>query len=164
MRPQVNTIQAYLILSIRELLIWSNTKAYMYAGTAIRMSQAIYLSVEVGQRYSARQKEIRRRTFWACFVVDRLISYSCNKPFMIPYQSARVRLPCPDNVFAFDEAYNGFTIENLAPQANQLSQLGIRPFFLAMMRLWGDMALLHVSGGRRRSKYGPRASERILQM
>jgi hypothetical protein len=131
----------------------------MYAGTAIRMSQAIYLSVEVGQRYSARQKEIRRRTFWACFIVDRLISYSCNKPFTIPYQSARVQLPCPNNVFAFDEVYNGFTIENLDPQANQLSQVGIRPYFIAMLRLWGDMALLHVSGGRRRSKYGPRAAE-----
>jgi hypothetical protein len=131
----------------------------MYAGTALRMSQAIYLSVEVGQRYSVRQREIRRRTFWACFVVDRLISYSCNKPFTIPYQSARVQLPCPDNVFAFDEVYNSFSIENLTPQANQLSQLGIRPFFIAMIRLWGDMALLHVSGGRRRSKYGPRASE-----
>jgi hypothetical protein len=156
---KVHTIQAYLILSIRELLTWSNTKAYMYAGTAIRMSQAIYLSVEVGQRYSARQKEIRRRTFWACFIVDRLISYSCNKPFTIPYQSARVQLPCPDNVFAFDEVYDGFTIENIVPKANQLSQVGIRPFFIAMVRLWGDMALLHVSGGRRRSKYGPRASE-----
>jgi hypothetical protein len=156
---KVYTIQAYLILAIRELLTWSNTKAYMYAGTALRMSQAIYLSVEVGQRYSARQKETRRRTFWACFVVDRLVSYSCNKPFTIPYQSARLQLPCPDNVFAFDEAYNGFTVENLGPQASRLSQLGIRPFFIAMMRLWGDMALLHVSGGRRRSKYGPRASE-----
>ena len=71
----VNTIQAYLMLAIRELMIWSNIKAYIYAGTALRMAQALYLNVEAHQHYSPRQKEIRRRTFWACFVVDRLIIF-----------------------------------------------------------------------------------------
>jgi Fungal specific transcription factor domain len=131
----------------------------MYAGTALRMAQALNLSVELSQRYSPRQKETRRRTFWACFVVDRLISYSCNKPFTVSFQSACVQLPCPENVFAFDEVYTGVTVKDLALQANQVSQLGIMPFFIAMVRLWGDMALLHVSGGRRRSKYGPHTSE-----
>lgn len=30
-----------------ELLTWSNVKAYMYAGTALRMAQVLYLDVEV---------------------------------------------------------------------------------------------------------------------
>jgi hypothetical protein len=33
------------------------------------------------------------------------------------------------------------------------------PYFISMLRLWGDMALLHVSGGERRSKFGPHVSE-----
>jgi len=123
------------------------------------MAQVLYLGVEISQRYSPRQKEIRRRTFWACFIVDRLISYSCNKPFTIPFQLAHIQLPCPENVFAFDEAYTGFGVENLELQGNNVSQLGVMPFFIAMLRLWGDMALLHVSGGRRRSKFGPYVSE-----
>jgi Fungal specific transcription factor domain len=155
----VNTVQAYLILAIRELMIWSNVKAYMYAGTALRMAQALYLNVEARQRYSPRQKEIRRRTFWACFVVDRLISYSCNKPFTLSFQSAQIQLPCPDNIFAFDEAYTGLLVKELPLHSNQVSQLGIMPFFIAAVQLWGDMALLHVSGGRRRSKYGPHVPE-----
>lgn len=148
-----------MILAIRELIAWSNVKAYMYAGTALRMAQALSLNVEVGQRYSPRQKEVRRRTFWACCVVDRLISYSCNKPFTVSIQSASIQLPCPENVFAFDEVYTGLTVKDVALQANQVSQVGIMPFFIAMVGLWGDMALLHVSGGRRRSKYGPYAPE-----
>jgi hypothetical protein len=155
----VNTIQAYLILAIRELMIWSNIKAYMYAGTALRMAQALYLNVEAHQHYSPRQKEIRRRTFWACFVVDRLISYSCNKSFMLSSKSAQVQLPCPENVFAFDEVYTGLLVKDLPLHANQVSQLGIMPFFIAVVQLWGDVALLHVSGGRRRSKYGPHIPE-----
>lgn len=159
MRLEVSTIQAYLILAIRELMIWSNVKAYMYAGTALRMAQALYLNVEARHSYSPRQKEIRIRTFWACFVVDRLIAYSCNKPFTISFQSVQIQLPCPENVFAFEEVYTGLSIKDLPLHANQVSQLGIMPFFIAMVQLWGDMALLHVSGGRRRSKHGPHVSE-----
>jgi hypothetical protein len=131
----------------------------MYAGTALRMVQALSLNVEVHQRYSPRQKEIRRRTFWACFIVDRLISYSCNKPFNLFFQSIRIQLPCPEIIFAFDEVYVGLSIEDLALQPKQVSQIGMMPYFIATLRLWGDMAFLHVSGGRRLSKYGPHSPE-----
>ncbi|MCJ1311653.1 hypothetical protein MMC25_005326 [Agyrium rufum] len=157
--PSTYAIQAYLILSMRELLTWSNIKAYMYAGTALRMAQALYLNVEITSCFSPQQKEVRRRTFWACFVVDRLISYSFNKPLAMSILLARVQLPCPENVFAFNEGYTGQTIEDISSHANQVSHLGVMPFFIAMVRLWGDMAILHVSGGRRRSKHGPHSSE-----
>ena len=157
--PSVHTLQGFLILAIRELLTWSNVKAYMYAGTALRMSQALYLNVEVRQRYSVRSKEIRRRTFWACVVVDRLISYSCNKPFTLSFDSAHTYLPCAENAFAFDEVSAGLTVEEMATQQKQVSQIGILPYFIIMVKLWGDIALLHVFGGRRHSKHGPHSPE-----
>ena len=156
---QVQTIQAYLILAIRELMIWSNIKAYMYAGTALRMAQALNLNVEVRQLQSPREKEVRRRTFWACFVVDRLISYSCNKPFTLSFESAQISLPSPATSFAFDEVFAGPSTKDLVLHANQVSQIGIMPFLIKMTHLWGDMAFLHVSGGRRCSKNGPNSPE-----
>jgi hypothetical protein len=140
-------------------MTWSSVKSYIHAGTALRMAQALRLGVDISQGYSARQQETRKRTFWACFVVDRLISYSCNDPFTVSFQSVYMPLPCPDNSFAFDEAYVCPTIENLPLQSSQVSQLGVMPFFIAMVRLWGDMAILHVSGGRRRSKDGPHSAK-----
>lgn len=131
----------------------------MYAGTSLRVAQALYLGIEGSQNFSPRQKEIRRRTFWACFVVDRHVSYSCNKPFTVSFQSPHTRLPYPENVLAFDEIYAGFTVEDLSREAHQVSQFGIMPFFIAMVGLWGEMAMLHVSGGRRRSKHGPHSPE-----
>lgn len=142
-RSLVYTIQAYLVLAIRELVTWTNFKSWMYAGTAIRMSQALHLGLEFNQRHSPGQKEVRRRTFWACFVVDRLISYSCNHPFAIDQMSARVQLPCPENSFAFEEAYSGPSLDNIMLHTNQLSQLGIVPFYITMLQLWGNMASLH---------------------
>lgn len=136
-------------------MIWSSAKAYMYTGTALRMAQALHLDVETRRGYSSRQKEIRRRTFWACFIVDRLISYSCNKPFTLSFKSAQIQLPCPEKFFAFDELCPSLLVEDLPLHSNQISHLGIMPFFISVVQLWGDMALLHVSGGRRRSKYGP---------
>lgn len=127
----------------------------MYTGIALRMAQALHLNVEARQGCSVRQKEIRRRTFWACFNVDRVISYSCNKPFTLSFDSARIQLPCPENFFAFDEVFPGILINELSLHSNQISHLGVMPFFISMVQLWGDMALLHISGGRRRSRYGP---------
>jgi hypothetical protein len=154
-RLLVYNIQAYLVLAIRELITWTNLKAWMYAGTAIRMSQALHLGSELNQQHSPGQKEVRRRTFWACFVVDRLISYSCNHPFAIDQKSARVQLPSPENSFAFEEDYSGPSLDNILLHTNQLSQLGITPFYITMLQLWGNMATLHTSGGRRSSRHAP---------
>lgn len=131
----------------------------MHAGTAIRMAQVLHLNVETSQRFPDRQKEIRRRTFWSCFIVDRLVSYSYNKPFAIPFHLVKVNIPCPENVFAFDAVYSGFTVEALALEPHKVSQFEVMPFFIVMVLLWGDMAFFHVSGGRRRAKFGPHAPE-----
>lgn len=144
----------------------------MHAGVAIRMALALHLGVECNtDQLTVRQREVRRRTFWACFVVDRLVSYSCHQPFSVSMLSARVRLPCPDAAFAFDEAETGPWLDDLIvpgqlpmpsmlpsmspSMTTQPSQLSIAPFYISMVRLWGDMALLHTSGGRRRTKHTP---------
>jgi hypothetical protein len=94
-------------------LAWTNFKAWMYTGTAIRMAHALQLGSEFNQRHSPRQKEIRRRTFWACFVMDRLISYSNNRPLSIDMVSVRIQLPCPENRFIFEEDLLGLLLTTL---------------------------------------------------
>ncbi|KAK0760454.1 hypothetical protein N5P37_006648, partial [Trichoderma harzianum] len=151
----VYTIQGNLVLAIRELVTWTSFKSWMYAGTAIRMAHALQLGSEFNQRHTNQHKEIRRRTFWACFVVDRLVSYSCNRFFAIDMMSVRIQLPCPPNTFAFGESYSGPTLDSIVLYGHQLSQLGILPFYVAMVKLWGDMAMLYKSGGRREWKETP---------
>lgn len=149
------TIQAYLVLAVRELISWSDFKAWMYTGTAIRMAQALRLGSEFNQRHSPRQKEIRRRTFWACFVMDRLISYTCNHSFSVDMLSVRIKLPCPENTFAFEEVDTGPYLNQVLLHTDKLSRVSIAPFYIAMLHLWGNMASLHVSGGRRRTTHTP---------
>ncbi|KAM0245583.1 hypothetical protein ACHAQJ_010523 [Trichoderma viride] len=153
--PSVYTIQGNLVLAIRELVTWTSFKSWMYAGTAIRMAHALQLGSEFNSRHTNQHKEVRRRTFWACFVVDRLVSYSCNRFFAIDMRSVRIQLPCPSNTFAFGETYSGPTLDSIVLYGHQLSQLGILPFYVAMVQLWGDMAMLYKSGGRRQLKEAP---------
>ena len=169
----------------------------MHAGTAIRMAHALQLGVELeaalppaqslsSQGLGPRQHEIRRRTFWACFVVDRLISYACHHGFYISTPpppsspaggsaiygsragSDDIRLPCPDSAFAYDEHEPGpwfsefvwlssstITSPKDSSRPLPLSRISVAPFYVAMVQLWGDMALLHATGGRRRLLHTP---------
>ncbi|KAL1891842.1 hypothetical protein Sste5346_007386 [Sporothrix stenoceras] len=188
-QPSIYTIQAFLVIAVRELIGWKDFKAWMHAGTALRMAHALQLGVELDgdqqspfsvtrRQVGPRQRETRRRTFWACFVVDRLISYTCHHRFyielppVIPPGVASnviygtrgggedVRLPCAENTFAYDENdpgpwLNEFMSGQTPQHLQQLSRMSVTPFYLCMLRLWGDMALLHATGGRRRTPYAP---------
>ncbi|CAK7198327.1 hypothetical protein SEUCBS139899_000987 [Sporothrix eucalyptigena] len=183
--PSIYTIQAFLVLAMRELIAWRDFKAWTYTGTALRISHALQLGVELdadqqmAQRNNVgpRQRETRRRTFWACFVVDRIIAYACHHRFYIslPPPSAAgsavygsrggsedVRLPSKDSAFAYDENEPGPWLNDFVSAASEdsaqrhaLSRISITPFYTVMVGLWGDMAVLHATGGRRCLQHTP---------
>jgi len=48
-------------------------------------------------------QEIRRRTFWSCFIMDRYLSSGKYRPQMINVRDLRVQLPSSDKAFLFGE-------------------------------------------------------------
>lgn len=48
-------------------------------------------------------EEIRRRTVWSCFIMDRYLSSGKYRPTMLAVDDIRVQLPSSDNAFAFGE-------------------------------------------------------------
>ena len=48
-------------------------------------------------------EEIKRRTFWACFIMDRYLSNGKYRPAMISVEDIRVQLPSSENAFIFGE-------------------------------------------------------------
>lgn len=98
-KPTVQNVQTLLLLALHDFGAKKGQKAWMFAGMAIRMASALRLNREVDGvaveregtsardepqnafRYSGNktspketvswiEREIRRRTFWACFVMD----------------------------------------------------------------------------------------------
>ena len=95
-KPTVQNVQTLLLLALHDFGGKKGQKAWMFAGMAIRMASALRLNREVdgdaigmenspegeevklsyGIPESRREKvtwterEVRRRTFWACFIMD----------------------------------------------------------------------------------------------
>jgi hypothetical protein len=49
------------------------------------------------------EQEIRRRTFWSCFIMDRYLSSGKFRPQMFHIEDIRVQLPSSDRAFLFGE-------------------------------------------------------------
>jgi hypothetical protein len=122
----------------------------MYTGTAIRMAHALQLGSEFNQRHSPRQKEMQKGTFWACFVMGRLISYSNNRPLSIDMVSVRIQLPCPDNRFAFGEDYFGpsdvLCIRSIFHNSIYSTLLQLRLIQLQSMTVLGYLWIISIKG------------------
>jgi hypothetical protein len=71
-RPTLPNVQALVILALHEFGSSRGARAWMYAGIAIRMAISLGLNVEDESKLKTQswtECEIRRRVFWATFVV-----------------------------------------------------------------------------------------------
>ena len=98
-KPTVQNVQTLLLLALHDFGGKKGQKAWMFAGMAIRMASALRLNREVDgdaigadnvtgggepqlgyggvearatsrEKVSWTEREVRRRTFWACFIMD----------------------------------------------------------------------------------------------
>ncbi|KAA8570685.1 hypothetical protein EYC84_000083 [Monilinia fructicola] len=127
--PTTERIQALLMLGLYE---WGQTRglsAWVYVGIATRLAQAMGLPYEDDPsartfktetvvaassyrpevnkhpaRDTAIEKEVRRRTFWSCFIMDRMLSAGKARPTMVESDILRVQLPCSDDQFLFTQS------------------------------------------------------------
>ncbi|KAJ9626828.1 hypothetical protein H2204_009844 [Knufia peltigerae] len=154
-QPSIPSIQANLVLAMYELLTRDGIKAWMFSGVATRQAQALRLGVELHSKHSAREKETRRRVFWACFIMDRLVAYTCSRPQMIGLESVRLQLPCPDRLFAFGDDYNGPNLNTVMSHIHQIVSIGLMPFFICILSLWSEIVYLQMRDGRRGALHPP---------
>jgi hypothetical protein len=126
--PDLTRVQALLMLALHEWGMCRGKSAWVYVGVAIRLSQAMGLAFDLenetrsaalkmeadhfGVRRRKEQREqnsddvivqeTKRRTFWACFIMDRCLSSGKYRPRMIKVRDLGIQLPS-DNAFAFGE-------------------------------------------------------------
>ncbi|TKA51666.1 hypothetical protein B0A49_12921 [Cryomyces minteri] len=76
--PDLTTVQALGIMSVREASYGRDSSGYQYAGRCLRMALelGIHLSITTAENpsISPSQTEVRRITFWGCFNLDTFIS------------------------------------------------------------------------------------------
>lgn len=93
--------------------------AWMYTGLAVRMAQELGLHKvdEAGSKPNTEgifiQSEIRRRTFWACFRLDRLAACALGRPTLIDEDDCDVRLPCNETIWSLEHPFESPLIDEI---------------------------------------------------
>ncbi|KAK1979028.1 fungal-specific transcription factor domain-containing protein [Colletotrichum cereale] len=102
--PDVKVIQALLILTLYEWGTRDFHKAWMHCGIAIRMMQLLHSSrvapfpLEIPSRSEpdGLTPAIETRTFWACFIMDCMVSSGTYNPRVLPKpEMAKLNVPRP---------------------------------------------------------------------
>ena len=127
----------------------------MLAGTAIRAAQIMRLNKEYHQHHSLKDQEIRRRTFWACAIIDKLLAYVLTKPVTIPSINISIALPSTDLSLAYQEATRGLTLDTIDSFPGYPSEIGLTPYFIKTISLWSGMADLNACNWRFLDKFPP---------
>jgi hypothetical protein len=124
------------------------------------------------------EQEMRRRTFWSCFIMDRYLSSGKYRPSMLNVQDLRIQLPSSERAFLFGEkvrtALLGGDVEGTGrgQTRNQLKDSygrvtddnarleggedeGALSCFIRALDFYGTIVKWSCAGGRRQEKHPP---------
>jgi hypothetical protein len=102
-------------------------------------------------------REIRRRTMWACFLMDRFNSSGTDRPTFINPAQLKIPLPIKEKYFQLDmpgptESLNGEVLQPVSPGAGQLSNpkenMGVAAHMIRSIALWGRIINYLNLGGK----------------
>ncbi|KAL4870698.1 type I 3-dehydroquinase-domain-containing protein [Aspergillus spectabilis] len=94
-QPSIENLQTLLLLSQTFYAYGCGKKAYMTLGNAVSMVLALDLYREAPGSHPSLQpeREMRRRLFWAAYVMDRFLTCGSKRPCLIADHSIVVRIP-----------------------------------------------------------------------
>jgi Fungal specific transcription factor domain len=181
--PSLESIQALLMLGLYE---WGQTRglsAWLYIGIAVRLAQSMGLTYEDDQDDSSRShsandarkagalktsaspredaidKEVRRRTLWSCFIMDRMLAAGKYRPTMMAVNNLRVQLPCSDDQFLFvHNVKTGYLNPDwLKPKYTEssINDDGVLSRYIRLVEIFGRLSEWSYAGGRRTEEHPP---------
>ncbi|KAF8980024.1 hypothetical protein BGZ46_004737 [Entomortierella lignicola] len=93
---QIGTVQALLLMSVQQMGFCESQKAWLHVGMAIRMAQDLGLNKELPEHEQSRNRlsaELRKRTWWSCYVVERLVCAGLGRPLSIGQEDCEISFP-----------------------------------------------------------------------
>jgi hypothetical protein len=153
--PNITILTCLLILGLHEFGTCQGGRSWSFGGLAIRMAYALQLHRDLDYDPQKRNgtaelsfidREIRRRTMWACFVMDRFNSSGTDRPTFVKEESIKVQLPIKEKFFQLDmpgptEDLKGNVPHPVSPGAGQLANaknnMGVAAYMIRSIALWG---------------------------
>ncbi|KAF9096809.1 hypothetical protein BGX23_010379 [Mortierella sp. AD031] len=93
---QMATIQAFLLMAVQQMGFCESQRAWLYVGMAIRMAQGMGLNKEPSEQEQSRNRlqcELRKRTWWSIYVIERFICAGLGRPLTITTKDCETGFP-----------------------------------------------------------------------
>lgn len=137
--PSVATVQAACILALRIMSDGKEALGWLYCGNATRMAHNLGLHLDCSPWVSSGQisedeAEVRKVTWWGCFVTDKLFSLGLGRPSSIQ----RSGITCPKPSVNKDEEYSPWLS---APHSHKNS-LGAHSHISSVAHYISDMMII----------------------
>ena len=145
----------------------------MFGGMALRMAYALQLHRELdhdplgrkkdkSSEFSFTDREIRRRTMWACFLMDRFNSSGTERPFFGNEENIKVQLPIKEAQFQMGipgptEGLDGSVPNPISPGAGQMADpkdnMGVAAYLIRIIAIWGRVNKYLNLGGNKSDQH-----------
>ncbi|OKP12737.1 hypothetical protein PENSUB_1469 [Penicillium subrubescens] len=159
-------IQTYLVLCVYEVGCGLESRAWIHLGNAIRMAQILRLPVmdkppspfdwgkpeQTGDE-DLLARELKRRTFWSCFFLDRLLSNGRDRPNGIQEQDICCDLPVSEEDLVFRRIGQSLSLND--PDLWQKGKHNLYVLLIRILIIFGDITAWHGRGGRHADKREP---------
>jgi len=167
--PNITILIVYLLLGLHEFGTCQGGRSWMFGGMAQRMAYALQLHKELEYDPSSNEtdrkplsytdREIRRRTMWSCFLMDRFNSSGTDRPLFVHEQYIEVQLPVKEHLYIHEiraptENLEGNVPNPVPPDSGQLADprenMGVAAYTIRLVCIWGKLVKYMNLGGKER--------------
>ena len=166
--PTIIVLTVLLILGLHHFGTCHGGRSWMFGGMALRMAYALQLHQELdhdplGQNNDKQtelnptDREIRRRTMWACFLMDRFNSSGTERPPFASEDTIKIQLPIKESYFQMEipgptESLDGKVPNLVAADTGEMSDprnnMGVCAYLVRTIALWGRVVKYLNLGGK----------------
>lgn len=106
-------------------------------------------------------REIKRRTAYSCFILDRYQALGQNRPQIINIDDLNVQLPCSEEDFQFGINVKTGSLKDSPgspdsqDSSRNITSTPILSIYIRLVEIWGCLARWSCKGGRREEQYPP---------
>lgn len=172
--PNITILTVFLLLGLHEFGTCHGGRSWSFGGQAMRMAYALQLHRELdydpllaqgnggGTQLSFTDREIRRRTMWACFLMDRYNSSGSQRPPIGNEKFLQIQLPIKEAHFQMEipgptEDLEGNVLnpvpEDVGQLSNARSNMGVLAYIIRAVVIWGRIVDYLNLGGKRRDNH-----------
>ncbi|EAW08160.1 putative C6 transcription factor [Aspergillus clavatus NRRL 1] len=178
--PSITILTVFLLLGLHEFGTCHGGRSWSFGGQALRMAYALQLHRELdydplmnqstgnGAQLSFTDREIRRRTMWACVLMDRYNSSGSQRPPIGNEKFLQIQLPIKESSFQLEipgptEDLDG-NIPNPVPEdvgqlSNAKDNMGVSAYIIRAVMIWGRIVDYLNLGGKRKDEHPLWSSE-----